>query len=336
MLVLSGCSEVKSDTKDEEQIVLIPVVAEPVTVGEIDAAYSTTASLEAAAEADVSARVSGVVTHLYVEEGDYVEAGQVLAQLEIDKLDLELRKATAKLNQLVNDLKRNKEIFEKDLVSSEAYDRIKYQFEAQQAATGIAKLNLDNATIRAPISGVISNRYIKLGNLLEQNASAFHISDLSELQAILHIPESEKASLAVDQPASIMVEASAHPFLGKIKRISPIVDKESGTVRVTVSLKDKTAVLRPGMFSRVSVIYDTHQEVILVPKNSILSQDDEVSVYVVKDGIAYKRIVSTGFSNSQYVEIISGVEVNDMIITTGQRNLKNEANVEIISAVAHL
>ena len=334
--ILSACSEAKSDENIPEEIVTIPVIAEPVSVGSINAAYGTTASLEAAAEAAVTGRVSGIVTKVFVEEGDVVEAGQALAQLDVEKLTLELQQASAKLNQAKNNLERNKKVFAKGLVSSEIYDRVKFEYAAQKAATDLAKLNFEHATIRASISGVIAVRYIKEGNLVQQNETAFHITDLSEIHAIIHIPESEKAGLAAGQLANVYVEASTQPFVGTVKRISPIIDKDSGTIRVTVSLKDETAVLRPGMFSKVSIIYDTHQQAILVPKDSILSEDAEMSVYVVMDGIAHKRLVTIGFSDSQSVEIIAGVKANEMVITTGQRNLRDEAAVEIIGAVASL
>ena len=336
VFVLSACSEAKSDIKVTEKIVTIPVTAEPVTVAAIDATYGTTTSLEAAAEADVVAKVSGVVTEILVEEGDYVVAGQVLAQLEVEKLTLELNQASANLNQLANDLRRHEKLYQKNLVSLEAYDRIRFQYEAQKAVTDLAKLNLDFATIRSPIAGVIAIRYIKSGNLLMQNAPAFHITDLSELHAIIHLPESEKAVLAVGQLANIMVDAAEYPFQGSIQRISPIVDSDSGTIKVTVSLKDKTAILRPGMFGRVGIVYDTHEQTVLVPKDTVLTEDDEISVFIVKENIAYKQSVSIGFSNADYIEIIAGIEVGDMVVTRGQRNLKNESNVELIAAMVKL
>ena len=333
MSLLSACSEAKSEEKVVEEIISIPVLAEPVVIGSINAAYGTTASLEAAEEAAIAARVSGIVTEVFVEEGDYVEAGQALAQLDVDKLTLEYNRAAAKLNQAKNDLNRNKKMFEKSLVSSEIYDRVNFEYQAQKAATDLAKLNLDYATIRSSISGIVAIRHIKAGNLLKQNEAAFQITDLSEIHAIIHIPESEKADLQIGQPAYVYVQASPTPFVGQIQRISPVIDKDSGTIRVTVSLKDESAVLRPGMFSKVSIVYDTHQNAILVPKDSVLSEDAEQSVYVIEDGIAYKRLVTTGFINSESIEIITGVVANDLVITTGQRNLKNESHVEIIGGV---
>ncbi|PCJ49721.1 MAG: efflux transporter periplasmic adaptor subunit [Gammaproteobacteria bacterium] len=334
--VLSACSEVKSEDKQLEEIVTIPVIAEPVMVGSISASYGTTASLEAASEASVTGRLSGIVTKIFVEEGDYVQAGQALAQLDVDKLELEVQQASARFSQTKNDLNRNKKMFNKGLISSEAFDRVKFDYDAQKAATDLAKLNLEYATIRASISGVIAIRYIKEGNLLKQNDAAFHITDLSEILAIIHIPESEKAGLAVGQLARIFVEASVQPFIGIVQRISPIIDRDSGTIRVTVSLSDESFVLRPGMFSRVSIIYDTHQQAILVPKDSIITEDSELSVYIVEDGVAHKRLVAIGFSNSTSVEILQGVEENEMVITTGQRNLRDKAQVEIIEVVTSL
>ncbi len=191
-------------------------------------------------------------------------------------------------------------------------------------------------TIRAPISGIITKRYIKEGNLLKDSEPAFHISDLTELHGVIHIPESEKADLEIGQLAKVFVDAAENPFTGKILRISPVVDRESGTIRVTLSLKDKTRVLRPGMFGRVTIIYDTHEMALLVPKSSIISQDDNISVFIIKDGLAHKRDVSTGFNNAEYVEILQGIDKSDMVITAGQRNLKDKLNVEIINPVASL
>ena len=336
LLLLSGCNVVKSDVAENIDIVSIPVIAEAVSIGEIDATYGSTTSLEAAAEAAVAARVSGVVTGIKVEEGDHVKAGQVLAQLDTDKPALELKRATANLKRLENDLKRYEKIYKKNLVSSEAYERIKYEYDAQKAATDLAKLNLQYATIRAPISGVIAKRYIKEGNLLNKTDPAFHISDLSELHGVIHIPESEKATLSAGQSAKLYVDAADHPFTGTILRISPVVDKESGTIRVTVSLKDNSRVLRPGMFGRVSIVYDRHEQAILVPKASVILQDNETSVFIVKDGLALKRNVAIGFSNADYIEILQGIEKGDIVITEGQRNLKDKLNVELINSVASL
>ena len=334
--LLSGCGEAKSQAKEEKVVALVPVQVDPVIIGDIDAAYGSTAVLEAAEESEVTARQAGIVVNIKVEEGDYVEAGQVLAQLETEQLSLELKRAEANLNQLSNELKRQERIYQKNLVSSEAYERVKFEFQAQKAQTDLAKLNLEHATIRAPISGIVANRYIKVGNMLTTNQAAFHITNMSELHAVIHLPESEKAELKPDQLAYIKVASQEAPFVGHIERISPIVDRNTGTIRVTVSVSPEQGLLRPGMFGRVGVIYDSHKSALLIPKQAVVTQDKEAYVYTVVDGKAHKSMVQTGFIDDDNIEILEGVKQHDLVITMGHRNLKDQTEVEVIEAVADL
>ena len=333
---LSGCGESQSNAKEEKAIVLVPVQADPVAVGAIDAAYGSTAVLEAAEEAQVTARQAGIVLSISVEEGDIVEAGQVLAQLETDQLELRLKQAQANLKQLANEMKRLDRMHQKNMVSADQFERIKFEYEAQKARTELAELNLEYATIRAPISGVIANRHIKVGNMLAAQQAAFKITDMSVLHAVIHMPESEEADLQAGQTAYLQVASSDTPYQGKIERISPVVDRSTGTIRVTVAVSAEETGLRPGMFSRVGIIYDTHEDTMLVPKVALVTEDKDAFVFVVSDGVAHKKLVETGFVNNESVEIVSGIERSDLVITMGQRNLKDQTQVEIIEAVADL
>ncbi|NNJ72681.1 MAG: efflux RND transporter periplasmic adaptor subunit, partial [Enterobacterales bacterium] len=294
----TGCGEATSNATEEPIVALVPVNVSKVVVGNIDAAYGATAVLEAAEEARVIARQAGVVLSLNVEEGDYVSAGQVLAQVETEQLELQLRQAEAQLKQFENDLQRNDKLFQQNLVSSETYEKSKFQYQAQKARTDLAKLNLEHATIRAPISGIIANRYIKLGNMLTANEDAFHITDMTTLHAVIHIPESEKAELKTGQVAFINVSSHDEVFTGIIERISPIVDRNTGSIRVTVAVRDHNNTLRPGMFTRIGVIYDSHKDTVLIPKDALVTQDNDFFVYTVSDGKANKTLVETGFSDA--------------------------------------
>ena len=335
-MTLTGCGESKSHATEEKAVVLVPVQADQVAVGSINAAYGTTAVLEAAEEANVAARQSGIVVDIQVEEGDIVEEGQILAQLETDQLQLRLKQAQANLKQLANEMQRMQRMHKQNMVSADAYERVQFEYEAQKARTELAELNLEHATIRAPISGVIANRFIKVGNMMKVNDEAFKITDMSELHAIIHLPESEKAELKAGQTAFVQVASREIPYEGHIERISPIVDRSTGTIRVTVSLSGLEQGLRPGMFGRVGIIYDTHENTMLVPKEALITEDSDAFVFVVQEGVAHKKLVKTGFANTENIEIISGLEPTDFVITMGQRNLKDQTQVEIIEAVAKL
>ena len=329
-----GCSNAESKSPEEEEtevVPSVPVEAASVTRGDISAYFTGTASLEAEEEANVATKTSGVVTKIYVEEGDFVREGQALAKLDGERLALELARTEVSLNKLKREYERNEDLYEKQLISVEEYERVKSEYDTQQAAYNLAKLELDYTTVRAPISGIISQRFIKVGNTLQTNEPTFMISDFDPLLAVMYVPERELGKLSVNQPAYLSVDAlQGTAFNGKIKRISPIVDASTGTFKVTIEVMDESRQLKPGMFGRVQVIFDTHQEAMLVPKEAIIEEDDEISVYVVQDSIAVRTLVEKGYDDEQYVEILSGIDVGAQIITAGQGSLRDSSKVEVI------
>ena len=335
-LYLVGCSNAESkpaenEENEEEVIPSVPVEAAYVTKGNISAFFTGTASLEAEEEASVATKANGVVTKIYVEEGDYVKAGQALAKLDGERLALELARTEVSLNKLKREYERNDDLYTKQLISVEEYERVKSEYETQKAAYDLAKLELDYTTVRAPISGIVSQRFIKVGNTLQMNEPTFLISDFDPLLAIMYVPERELGKLKANQTALLSVDAlQGSTFNGKIKRISPIVDATTGTFKVTVEVQDESRVLKPGMFGRVQIIYDTHQNTQLVPKEAIIEEDDRVSVFIVQDTIAVRVNINKGFTDAEYVEILSGVQEGDQIITAGQGSLRDSSKVEVI------
>ena len=328
-----GCSNAQSKTpeEEEEEAPPVPVEAAFVETGSISAFFTGTASLEAEEEASVATKANGVVTKIFVEEGDFVREGQALAKLDGERLALELARTEVSLEKLKREYERNEELFKKQLISVEEYERVKSEYDTQQAAYNLAKLELDYTTVRAPISGIIAQRFIKVGNTLQMNSPTFHISDFDPLLAVMHVPERELGKLEVNQQSELTVDAlQGTVFNGKIKRISPIVDATTGTFKVTIEVQDKSRQLKPGMFGRVNIVYDTHSATLLVPKEAVIEEDDEISLYVVQDSQAFRKTIERGYVDERYVEILNGVEEGAQIITAGQGSLRDSAKVEVI------
>ena len=287
---------------------------------------------EAEEEALVVAKTGGIVIEVLAEEGKYVEEGQPLVKLDDERLTLELLRAEAALSKLQQDYERNEDLFQKSLISAVEYERVKSDYETQKAARDLAQLEVNYATVRAPFSGIVSERLIKKGNMVATHAPTFRLTDFDPLLAVMHVPERELNKLRKGQRAELRLDALyGEIFPGFIKRISPIVDPTTGTFKVTIEVRDRSKQLKPGMFGRISIVYDTRKDVLLVPKEAILAEDDESAVYVVRDSLAYRQVVETGYSNDALMEIISGIEAGDVIITTGQNSLRDSSKVEIIN-----
>ena len=328
----SSDAQSKSPEEEEEEIPAAPVEATTVETGEIAAFYTGTASLEAEEEALVVAKTGGIVIEILAEEGQYVEEGQPLVKLDDERLTLELSRAEAALAKLRQDYERNEELFQKSLISAVEYERVKSDYETQKAARDLAQLEVTYTTVRAPFSGIISERLIKKGNMVATHAPTFRLTDFDPLLAVMHVPERELNKLRKGQRAELRLDALyGEVFPGAIKRISPIVDPTTGTFKVTIEVRDRSRQLKPGMFGRIRIVYDTRADVLLVPKEAILAEDDESAVYVVRDSMAYRQVVETGYSNDAHMEIISGIEAGDVIITTGQNSLRDSSKVEVIN-----
>lgn len=333
MLMFYNCSTQSfSQTSDKkEKDPGTPVEVAKVVKGNITVNYSGSATLEAEAEAVVVAKVSEVVKEIFVEEGDMVKAGKALAKLEDEQFQLEFSKAESLLKKLSNEYQRNEALFKTKIISKDTFDQVKYDYFTQKSNVGLARLNHEYTTIRAPITGVVSERMIKKGNMVQKNQATFRITGFTPLQALLHVPEKEMSKLRKGFPARLVADAlPGEEFEGKIDRISPVVDAGTGTFKVTVEVNDKTLRLKPGMFARVHIVYDTHADTMLVPRNTILEEDTETWVFRVGKETAARTKVKTGYKNKTHVEILSGLEPGDTVVTTGLSTLKDGTKVNVL------
>lgn len=329
-----GCSSdaQSKDTDESDAETAVPVEAMAVARGTAAAYFTGTASLEAEEEATVVARVGGVVEQIFVEEGTYVEAGQALAQLDDERLRLERARAEAELSKLERVYERNRQVYEKQLISTEEFERIKSEYETQKVARDLAQMQLEYATVRAPISGIVSMRHIKTGNMIGQNEPAFRVTDFDPLRAVIHVPERELNKLREGQTATLRFDAlPGEVFTGRVTLISPTVDSETGTFRAIVEVRDPSRQVKPGMFGRVRIQYDQRENTLLIPKQAVLEEDDESAVFVVQDSIAVRRAVTTGYTSDNQLEILEGVAEGERVVVTGQATLQDSVRVEVIN-----
>lgn len=329
-----GGEEVATETEEDESPA-IPVETALPTRGDIYAVYSGTAPIEAFADATVIAKVGGEVREVLAEEGDDVRSGQVLARLDGDRLRLETEQAEANLRKLQRDYQRNVDLKGKGLISEGDFEKIRYEMEALQATFDLAKLELGYTEIRAPIDGVISERFIKIGNTIDINEQTFKVTSLEPLISYLHVPEREYRRIESGQKAIIAVDAlSGSKFEAVVARISPIVDPETGTFKISIEVSDDSRRLKPGMFGRIDIVFDMHANALQVPRSAIVENAGQTSIFVVSEDVVERRIISTGYAESGQIEVLQGLDDMDEIVVVGQTSLKNGSRISVINAPA--
>ncbi|MGH8167098.1 MAG: efflux RND transporter periplasmic adaptor subunit [Woeseiaceae bacterium] len=317
-----------AESGEPEAVMPLPVeVALPQTA-DIYEIYETTTTIGPDAEAAVLARVPGEVVEILVEEGDRVEQGQILARLDGERLRLQMLQAKASLDMTTREYERFVSLRERGLVSASALESLKFDVDALTASYELMRLNYNYTKIRAPISGVISNRTVKPGTHVGIGAPVFGIAETSKLVAYLHIPQVELARIETGDEAIVHVDAMpGHEFRATLARISPTIDARNGTFRATVYIDNEEGLLAPGMFTRFRIACEKHAGALLVPSRAVVQEDNDHVVYVVTDGAASRRRVTAGIESGGMTEILTGLDADDQIVVTGQASLRDGSKV---------
>lgn len=319
----------KKGKKEEKPAVPVEIVE--VSRGDIQQTYRTITTLEAERDVQVVARSTGLLQSIMVEEGDTIEQGQLMAQLDVEQLKLEVARLSATSSKLAKELDRQKLLFARKLGSTDALDRAKFEYQSQRAQYQLAKLKLNYASIKAPISGIITERLVKPGNLIRENDILFTIVDPNSLKAVLYLPEKELVNIRKGQIILLSIDALNNQVIqGEIERIRPTIDTSTGTFKVVAKLENTEKRLQNGMFGKVEVVFDVHPNTLLLEQQAVITQDNRSHVFVVKDNKAIQTPIKIGFKHNGVWEVVDGLSESDKVITTGQQILKHESKVEIV------
>lgn len=323
-----GPSENKDQAKDKDQAV--PVEVAPITRGAIEATLGSSTHLEAEEEVKVFARTANRVTTLLVEEGDEVKKDQVLLRLDHDIQKTALGKAQVRLDKARQEFARQKALFDQKLVSEQAFNDAQFELKQLELALDDAQRELEYTEVRAPIAGTISRRLVKTGDLVNLNQHLFDIVDFNSIVARIYIPEKSLSDLRLDLPARVTATSlGRREFKGHVKRIAPVVESKSGTVKVTIGFKD-IGQLRPGMYVDVDLVTATRPDALLITKRALV-YDGELS-YVFRllpERKVERVVVETKIADKLNVEPASGFKDGDQIVVAGQTGLKDGARVRL-------
>jgi membrane fusion protein (multidrug efflux system) len=321
------------DGKEEEQVI-INIEAANIRIGNATSVFRTTTILEADLESAVTSKASGIVLQINVEVGDKVEAGDVLAILESDVQQLKYESANANYQKSLNNYERAKSLLKKGLANKESVDNLKFETQSLKTNLGQAKLDLEFTKIKAPISGIITKRNIKKGNLIQINTQVYDIVDFDSLQAVINVPEDKWNLFKTGLEAYFNFTSFVDVVKGQVIRVDPIVDSSTGTFKVVINIDGSQEIaknLRPGLFGKTEIVLDKHEDTLLVSKNAVIREDETAYVYEINsDNTITKRNISIGYEMDDDLEILSGIEVDKRVVTTGKNNVSEESIVAVI------
>ncbi len=316
------------DGDRREEAVPVEVVA--LERGTIESALRFSATLEAERDVRVLAEAQRRVVELKVEEGDAVRAGSLLIRLQDDAQRSALNKAEIELRQATREFDRQKSLFEQNLVSEQAYNDAALVFDQAGIAVDDARRNLAYTEVRAPVSGIVTERMVNVGDHVTLNQPLFRIVDFDSIVARIYVPEKELPALATGLETRLTAEAiGGASFFGSVDRISPVVDPGTGTVKVTVATPRQEG-LRPGMYVEVELVTAVNEDALLLPKRSVVYDNDQLFVFRLGDERRVERIkVEPVLEDIENIEPAGGLSMGDLVVVAGQASLKDNALVRL-------
>ncbi len=329
ILMVAGCGNGKSDNTGsgnaapaEEKVASVSVM--DVTVKDVPQEDEYTSTVEAYATNNIAPQSASRIQRIYVEIGDYVKAGQVVARM--DEVSLSQSKLTMTNDSL--EYSRLKGLYEEGGVSKSDLDAMELKYNVSR--TQYNNL-LENTVLRSPISGVITARNYDRGDMYT-GTPIYVVEQITPVKMLVGISEADYTSVKKNDVVTVSVDAlPGQTFSGRIVRIYPTIDAATHTFKAEVQVANADRVLKPGMYARVKVTFGINRSPV-VPDGCVVKQQGSGvrSVFVLQsDGTVKECEVKLGRHVGTEYEILSGVSEGDKVVVKGQASLRNGAKVSV-------
>lgn len=330
----------------------VAVTVAPAAASVFEEAVEIVGTLEPKFSADVKSELTGTVKAVHVTEWVPVRKGALLAQLDTSETEagiaaLRAVEAQARVAQARarREYDRALQLKQYGLITPQNLDEAKTAVEAAEAATAAAvaqtrtgETRLAKARIVAPIDGVVAFRGVNVGDRVENmggNTPAFRIVDTRLFDLTVSVPASQAAAVRVGQPIRFTTDSvPGRTFEGKVKFINPEFDAASRSARVVVEVPNPDGQLKGGAFVEGRIVVASRADVLQVPREALMNwnvEQQRAQVFLARGGVAEKRDVKTGLSNGGSVEIVSGLQAGEAVITRGAFALQPGDRIAVVT-----
>lgn len=330
-IVLSGCSSNKKEG-DKNQGIPVRSIIVGFDTSKSNQGYVGVAEEELSSATSFS--TNGTIEKMYAVEGQQVTKGTLLAELNKANLQNSYTAAKAMLDQAEDAMTRIQMLYDNESVPEIKYIEMKTDLERARSMEAIAKKNLSDSRLLAPYSGIIGQKRAEVGENVLPNQTVYTLLKIDQTVMIkVSVPEKEISNIQLNQSAAIRVPAlNDESFEGVVAEKGIVADAISHTYTIRIKVKNKDKELLPGMVCNV-LIERKHEEngVIVIPNNSIQkSGNGDKYVWCIVNGDPVRQTVQTGKLASKGIEIISGLQGGEEIVTEGYQNLFDGATIRVL------
>jgi len=312
----------------------IPVLTATAESRQINVGIEAIGTANANESVNVTSKTTNMVTAIRFSDGEYVNAGQVLVELDRAQTEADLAAASAAFAESQSQFNRSRELFNTQALSKSQYEQLEATMKSNQARVDAAKARLADTYIRAPFSGRVGLRRVSLGTLINPGAVITTLDDTSSIKVDFAVPELNVGELRTGQ--AIAARSSAYPgrsFAGRVLSVDSRVDPGSRAVTVRAVVPNRDGALKPGMFLTVDLSKE-RRLALMVPEQSLVPEQARQFIYVVQGPKVVKREVKLGRREPGFVEITDGLRAGDHVVIEGTLKLRDGSLVRELGAPA--
>ena len=323
-------------------------------IGQIREELLLTGSLKPKEVVDVNPKNTGRIERIHFLVGDFVKAGRLVAEMEDDELQQQVKRSEAayavsvanissRKAELANSkasLDRAKLLFDEELLSPEEYQQAQTSLEVMEAQLQLAeaqaqqsmaelgelRIRLEQSRIYAPMSGVVSVRYVDPGALVAPNNPILQVVNLSTMVTQGNVPERNVSKLAVGNSANVIVDAIPdRDFQGIVARIAPVLDAATRSALIEIDIPNPEMVLKAEMFARITLDLGSMREATLIPRDGLVYRGQQPGVFIVEgdSGRPVFRVIETGMTREDQIEVLGNLDAGTRIVGRGATMLRD-------------
>jgi len=279
----------------------------------------------------VSSEIGGQIKHLYVKNGQFVNAGATIAKVD----DVLIRKGLAELEQTLDFVKINyekqKQLWEKKVGTEIEFLSAKNQYESLLRKKESLEEQLAKTTIKAPISGVVDNIFLKEGEMSAPGVPILQIVNGGDVKLVADVPETYSASIKRGTKVTVHFPALNKTLQSTVINVGEVINPSDRSFKVEIALSNAEKLFKPNMLATVEIKDYEKKDAVVIPRNAIMKGEEQEFVFITQNNIAKKIAIKTGVNYQGETEVLSGLNGTEQLITVGFQDLADGQKVDIKS-----
>lgn len=328
--LITACQKQNDQAKAPETA--IPVVTDQVRKISTNNQISISGNIEGNKTVRLGFMVAGKINYIAAGEGQLVSKGQLLSSLDPGNYSIAKEIADVQVSQVQDEYNRLKVMYDRKSISESDFAKVNFTLQQAKAQEKLHAKNLSDTKLFSPISGVMLKKLSEVGEITGVGTPLFVVSDIRTVKVNAYIPESELHNIKLGQQAKVLVSSLSETFTGKVTEVGSAADAASRAFTIKIALENPKLLIRPGMIAEVKLSSNQNKDALVLPTEAVLHDLDNQSYVFVADAerkVALKRKISVGQLIDNQIEITSGINENDRVVTAGQNKLTDGASISI-------